>query len=113
MYSIGDKEPFENIESHLQHLTNVKGSFPPHDRVHQREVTREAGLAKAHHLGCEFLEISAKIGFNVDRTFSEITRLCRYRKEVESHNIQVESNAIRNITLGLKRFRRDTKCIVM
>ncbi|KAI9725406.1 MAG: Ras GTPase ras2 [Chrysothrix sp. TS-e1954] len=50
------------------------------DRVTEREVSTQEGMALARKLGCEFVEASAKSCVNVERAFYDVVRLLRKRK---------------------------------
>jgi GTPase KRas protein len=47
------------------------------DRVTEREVSTQEGMALARELGCEFVEASAKNCINVEKAFYDVVRLLR------------------------------------
>lgn len=50
------------------------------DRVTEREVSTQEGLALARELGCEFLEASAKNCINVEKAFYDVVRQLRRQR---------------------------------
>jgi GTPase KRas protein len=50
------------------------------DRVTEREVATQEGLALARELGCEFVEASVKNCINVEKAFYDVVRLLRRRR---------------------------------
>ena len=84
VYSIAQRSTFERLETFRQSMLRVKRSKPVFmlvgnkaDKSHEREVTKEEGLAMARSFGCDFLETSAKTAQNVDRLFVDLVRLLR------------------------------------
>ncbi|KAF1809026.1 ras-domain-containing protein [Eremomyces bilateralis CBS 781.70] len=51
------------------------------DRVTEREVSTQEGIAMAKELGCEFVEASAKNCINVEKAFYDVVRLLRKQKQ--------------------------------
>ncbi|KAI0147348.1 hypothetical protein GGR57DRAFT_260172 [Xylariaceae sp. FL1272] len=51
------------------------------DRVTEREVSTEEGHALARELGVQFLEVSAKSSYNVEKAFYDIVRHLRRQRE--------------------------------
>lgn len=51
------------------------------DRVTEREVSTQEGLALARELACEFVEASAKNCINVEEAFYDLVRLIRMRRK--------------------------------
>jgi GTPase KRas protein len=47
------------------------------DKPHEREVLKAEGVALARQFGCEFFEVSAKTGQNVERAFTSVLRALR------------------------------------
>lgn len=47
------------------------------DRVAEREVSTQEGLARAKELGCEFVETSAGNCRNVEKAFYDVVRMIR------------------------------------
>ncbi|KAH8790006.1 small GTPase superfamily [Hyaloscypha sp. PMI_1271] len=109
VYSIDDRSSFTRINSFHDQVRRIKGSttlthdslskheedielqlnpldFPVMlvghncDRLVEREVSKEEGQALARELGCEFLEASAKICINVEKTFYDPVRILRRQR---------------------------------
>jgi GTPase KRas protein len=108
VYSIDDRSSFTRIKSFHDQVRRIKGSttlthdslskhegielqlnpldFPVMlvghncDRLAEREVSKEEGQALARELGCEFLEASAKICINVEKTFYDPVRILRRQR---------------------------------
>jgi GTPase KRas protein len=109
VYSIDDRSSFTRIKSFHDQVRRIKGSttlthdslskheedielqlnpldFPVMlvghncDRLAEREVSKEEGQALARELGCEFLEASAKICINVEKTFYNPVRILRRQR---------------------------------
>ena len=58
------------------------------DRQYDREVSHADGLALAKDLSCEFVEISAKDGIDVEKVFYDFVRLLgRQRKELSAEDL--------------------------
>lgn len=51
------------------------------DRVTEREVSTQEGLALARDLGCDFVEASAKTCANVEKAFYDVVRHLRQQKQ--------------------------------
>lgn len=51
------------------------------DKVTEREVSSQEGLALARELGCEFVEASAKSCANVEKAFYDVVRLLRRQRQ--------------------------------
>lgn len=51
------------------------------DRVTEREVSTQEGMALARELGCDFVEASAKNCTNVERAFYDVVRHLRRQKQ--------------------------------
>ncbi|KAF9783940.1 ras family-domain-containing protein [Thelephora terrestris] len=90
VYSITSRESFEEITTFYQHILRFKdkGSFSAIlvankcDLEFEREVGIHEGRDLANHLGCGFIETSAKRSTNVDQAFKTIVREIRKRDEV-------------------------------
>ena len=54
------------------------------DKTYEREVSKDEGAALARQFGCEFIETSAKTAQNVERLFTNLVRMLRQTKNVES-----------------------------
>jgi GTPase KRas protein len=55
------------------------------DKLHERQVSKEEGVALAQQFGCEFVEVSAKTGQNVEWAFTSV--LCALRQE-QTRNLE-------------------------
>jgi GTPase KRas len=64
------------------------------ERVTEREVSTEEGLALAQELGCEFVEASARNSINVDEAFFDVVRQIRRQRmaAAEQRRIAKASN---------------------
>lgn len=90
MYSIASTPSFEQLESIHQELVRVKGKSPIFtlvgnkcDKMHERTVSREEGLAMARQFGCDFMETSTKTAQNVERLFTELVRTLREHRDLK------------------------------
>jgi len=90
VYSIASRESFDEINTFHQQILRVKDkdNFPmilignKCDLEYERQVGMNEGRDLARHLGCQFIETSAKQPINVDEAFGEIIREIRkYNKE--------------------------------
>ncbi|KAK3772838.1 hypothetical protein RRG08_017402 [Elysia crispata] len=86
VYSVTDKQSFENIGHFHTQILRVKDrdQFPmimaanKVDLIHQRVVTEEQGLALASQLRVPYIETSAKDPpLNVDLAFHEVVKVIR------------------------------------
>ncbi|XP_059165063.1 ras-related protein M-Ras-like [Physella acuta] len=86
VYSVTDRQSFENISNFHTQILRVKDrdTFPmiiaanKVDLLHQRLVTEEQGLHLAANLRVTYIETSAKDPpLNVDRAFHEVVRVIR------------------------------------
>ncbi|BFY97371.1 hypothetical protein BsWGS_00411 [Bradybaena similaris] len=86
VYSVTDKQSFENISNFHTQILRVKDrdSYPmvmsanKVDLIHQRVVTEEQGLTLAANLKIPYIETSAKDPpLNVDLAFHEVVRVIR------------------------------------
>jgi len=89
-YAITSRESFEEIQGFHQQILRVKDkdNFPmilvgnKCDLEYERQVGMNEGRDLAKHLGCRFMETSAKQPINVDESFFDIVREIRkYNKE--------------------------------
>ncbi|KAH8795589.1 protein ras-1 [Hyaloscypha finlandica] len=94
VYSITDRQSFEEILTFEQQILSVKDKdyFPiivvgnKCDLEGERVVSRQEGEARAHSLGCKFIETSAKCRINVDNAFYDMVReVRRFNKELSLH----------------------------
>jgi len=93
VYSITSRNSFEEISTFHQQILRVKDkdSFPvilianKCDLEYERQVGMNEGRDLAKHLGCRFIETSAKQRINVDEAFSNLVREIRkYNKEQQT-----------------------------
>lgn len=92
MYSITSRASFDRIEKFRLQVARVKESdtIPvvivgnKVDRVHEREVSTEAGEALAKRLGCAFIETSAKTRQNLEEAFFTAVRMGESRRAAYS-----------------------------
>ncbi|POY76078.1 hypothetical protein BMF94_0801 [Rhodotorula taiwanensis] len=88
VYSITSRASFDRIEKFRLQVARVKESdtIPvvivgnKVDRVHEREVSTEAGEALAKRLGCAFIETSAKTRQNLEEAFFTAVRMVELRR---------------------------------
>eukprot|EP00800_Vazella_pourtalesii_P009420 TRINITY_DN2369_c1_g1_i1.p1 TRINITY_DN2369_c1_g1~~TRINITY_DN2369_c1_g1_i1.p1 ORF type:complete len:193 (-),score=40.28 TRINITY_DN2369_c1_g1_i1:220-798(-) len=91
VYSIIDRQSFQEIEKLNNHINRVKNkdNLPKilvgnkGDLASQRVVSALEGDALAAKLGIKYLEGSAKHNVNVDRAFHEVVRLIRTYRDNE------------------------------
>ncbi|XP_076068721.1 ras-related protein M-Ras-like isoform X1 [Oratosquilla oratoria] len=90
VYSVTDKQSYENIPHFYTQILRVKDSIPCRetypmllvankvDLVHLRKVSEEMGRELAHKLNITYIETSAKDPpLNVDAAFHEVVRTIR------------------------------------
>jgi len=88
VYSITSRKSFEEIVTAYQQILRfkAKGSFAAIlvankcDLEHEREVGMQEGRDLARHLGCIFIETSAKNRIGVDEAFISLAREVRKRE---------------------------------
>lgn len=94
VYSITDRQSFEEIMTFQQQILRVKDKdyFPmivvgnKCDLEGERQVSTQEGQNLSQQFGCEFIETSAKSRINVDNAFYGIVRKIRkYNKDMSSH----------------------------
>ncbi|KAL5113414.1 RAS1 protein [Pleosporales sp. CAS-2024a] len=94
VYSITDRQSFEEIMTFQQQILRVKDKdyFPmivvgnKCDLDGERQVSTQEGQNLAKTFGCKFIETSAKSRINVDNAFYDIVReIRRYNKEMSSY----------------------------
>ncbi|KAF2268818.1 ras-domain-containing protein [Lojkania enalia] len=94
VYSITDRQSFEEIMTFQQQILRVKDKdyFPmiivgnKCDLDGERQVSTREGQDLARQFGCKFIETSAKSRINVDNAFYDIVReIRRYNKEMSSY----------------------------
>lgn len=89
VYSVASRSTFEYVERIRSQIFKVRetDSVPimlvgnKCDKENDREVTREEGASLARQFACNFVETSAKTDLNVERSFCEIVRAIRSRRE--------------------------------
>lgn len=94
VYSITDRQSFEEIMTFQQQILRVKDKdyFPmivvgnKCDLDGERQVSTQEGQNLARQFDCKFIETSAKSRINVDNAFYDIVReIRRYNKEMSSY----------------------------
>ena len=92
------------------------------DKVTEREVSSQEGLALAKELGCEFVEASAKNCVNVEKAFYDVVRLLRRQRQQSlggSMKHPERKGTMRNSDRGddtrfyRERKRHDKKCVIL
>ncbi|KAF8183050.1 small GTPase superfamily [Mycena galopus ATCC 62051] len=88
VYSIASRSTFDRLEILHEVLKRVKGEDVIYILVgnkseaeNERQVSEEEGAARARQWGCQFLEVSAKTGENVDQAFMDLIRALRAARE--------------------------------
>lgn len=93
VYSVTDKQSYENITNFYTQILRVKDrdSYPmllvanKVDLVHLRKVSEDQGRELAQRLGTPYIETSAKDPpLNVDAAFHEVVRIIRNQPPSES-----------------------------
>jgi GTPase KRas protein len=85
VYSITSRDSFEEIDTFHQQILRVKDldAYPTVvvgnkcDLEFERRVGNSEGRELARHLGCKFIETSAKLRLNVDEAFATLVREVR------------------------------------
>ena len=94
VYSITDRQSFEEIMTFQQQILRVKDKdyFPiilvgnKCDLEGERAVSKEEGQALARQFNCKFIETSAKSRVNVDNAFYDLVReIGRYNREMSGY----------------------------
>ncbi|KAF8183062.1 P-loop containing nucleoside triphosphate hydrolase protein [Mycena galopus ATCC 62051] len=88
VYSVASRSTFDRLEIFHEPLKRVKGEDAIYILVgnkseveNERQVSEEEGAARARQWGCQFLEVSAKTGENVDQAFMDLVRALRAARE--------------------------------
>ncbi|KAJ7080123.1 small GTPase superfamily [Mycena epipterygia] len=89
VYSIASRSSFDRLEDFRQRVQHIKGGDAILMLVgnkcdllaSKREVSDEEGATLAQQWGCEFIEMSAKTGQNVELGFTILIRALRAAKE--------------------------------
>lgn len=92
VYSITARATFERIERFRSQICRVKDSetMPiilvgnKADKINEREVSKEEGIACARKMGCEFVETSAKTRMNVEAAYFNLIRCIMCQREGET-----------------------------
>jgi GTPase KRas protein len=92
-----------------------------HDKSQEREVSTQEGQALASHLGCDFVEASAKNCVNVEKAFYDVVRQLRRQRQIPKPQPSGKGNAIagiRHADPDNPRTYRDkkskhTKCVIL
>lgn len=99
------------MESFWQSMKRVKHNNPVFvlvgnkcDQTSAREVSKEEGASLARLFGCEFLETSAKTGYNVDFLFMNLVRSLRASRVIAELDM---TNA------HAKNRQKKLKCVIM
>ncbi|PVG01524.1 ras-domain-containing protein [Serendipita vermifera] len=86
-YSINDLESFEAMKRWANNLSRLKGESPAImvvgtkcDQELDREVTMQEGHEFATKLHGLYIEVSAKLGINVEAAFMNLVNLIRKRR---------------------------------
>lgn len=82
VYSIIDKESFQECEKLFEQINKALDGdvFPGYlvgnkcDMEELRQVSKEDGIALSQKNNCQFMEVSAKSGLNVDQLFQELLK---------------------------------------
>ncbi|KAF8183066.1 ras protein, partial [Mycena galopus ATCC 62051] len=89
VYSIVSRSTFDRLEMFHELLKHVKGEDAIYILVgnkseveNERQVSEEEGAVRARQWGCQFLEVSAKTGENVDQAFMDLVRALRAAREL-------------------------------
>ncbi|KAF8647723.1 hypothetical protein AX16_006558 [Volvariella volvacea WC 439] len=103
VYSITDRNSFEEISTFHQQILRVKDAdvFPvilvgnKCDLEYERQVGMNEGRDLARHFGCQFVETSAKEKINVDESFIGLVReIKRYNKDHQTSRPGAKSSNI-------------------
>jgi GTPase KRas protein len=117
VYSITSRQSFERIEEDHRRILHIKGNAPiciivgnKCDEVSDREVSREEGAELARHLGCQFLEASAKTAVNVEDIFVTAVRLLRLHEPQELDAKPVRRMRNQNLRSSMIKHKH---CVIM
>ncbi|KAJ7343065.1 ras protein [Mycena albidolilacea] len=106
VYSIDSRDSFEKVGAFRESVRRAKEGDPifvlvgnKADALHGRQVSKEEGVALAQQFGCEFVEVSAKTGQNVEWAFTSVLRALRKEQT-------------RNLGPG-ERERKKGRCIIL
>ncbi|KAK3202962.1 hypothetical protein GRF29_154g1322020, partial [Pseudopithomyces chartarum] len=126
VYSITDRQSFEEIMTFQQQILRVKDKdyFPmivvgnKCDLDGERQVSTQEGQNLARQFGCKFIETSAKSRINVDNAFYDIVReIRRYNKEMSAYQGTGSGNQQNGVSkMGVEDGGEEKKgccCVVM
>ncbi|KAJ6582296.1 P-loop containing nucleoside triphosphate hydrolase protein [Mycena capillaripes] len=92
VYSITSRSTFIMVRAFRESVRRVKKGDPililvgnKADKPHEREVLKAEGVVLVQQFGCEFVEVSAKTGQNVDRAFASVLRALRQQRPELGH----------------------------
>lgn len=115
VYSVTDKQSYENIMNFYTQILRVKDRdvYPmllvanKVDLVHLRKVTEEQGRELAHRLGIPYIETSAKDPpLNVDAAFHEVRN--KELKKVLYTDKNKKLRNLNNFALGRSYYQKST-----
>jgi len=110
VYSIASRSSFERVYAFYLAMKRAKKSEPnvpfilvgnKSDQAHEREVSKEEGLARAKYFGCPFFETSAKTAENVETSFVDVICALRRLKDKEA-----------TLSLPAKKEKFWSKCVI-
>ena len=147
VYSISSRLSFSRVRRYCSHIQRAKDSCLPSqscpdlptgvvesrasvpimlvgnksDRITEREVSTQEGLALACELRCEFVETSAKNNANVEKSFIDLIRMLRFQRQETQRVISPASIKQRGIGITdlpkepacCKRRGGENKCIML
>ncbi|KAG2133361.1 P-loop containing nucleoside triphosphate hydrolase protein [Suillus clintonianus] len=108
VYSIASRVTFERLDIFIK-LLKAKLKKPTFilvanksDKIDQREVSREEGIAFAKICGCEFMEASASTAYNVEFLFQNLVRALRQARAMTRSGSRRKQDK-----------KKPVKCVVM
>ncbi|KAJ1985135.1 RAS2 protein [Dimargaris verticillata] len=115
VYSIAARSTFERVQRFRDQITRVKDTDNVPlilvgnkcDKMHEREVSREEGMAMAKQLSCEFVESSAKTCVNVEDAFYRVVRMIRASRDPQGGNHRS------NTTKKDKKKKKRSPCLIL
>jgi GTPase SAR1 family protein len=98
VYDITSKSSFEELDVFIELIDKVFEDGVPMvlvgnkcDLEEEREVEKQEGEERAKELRCDFMEVSAKEGLNIDETFIKlITSIRGIEKETTTEKVEKE-----------------------
>ncbi|KAJ7359750.1 ras protein [Mycena albidolilacea] len=116
IYTITSRWTFEKVGVFHESVRSIKKGPPifvlvgnKADAEYNREVLKEEGVALAQQFGCEFIEVSAKTGQNVERAFASVLRALRQTRNREPGLVHASRLGGR----PGERERKKRRCIIM